>query len=94
MLAQPAAWEGPWGWDFVWGPPDHGGRAGAGVRRTAELFTDSLGAALRGASRPVCEGWAEQGTLPAWTVATLVDIFSVGRKGVGKGPLSLSKAKL
>ena len=46
---------------------------------------DSLGAALRGANRTVCEGWAEEGTLPAWTVATLVDIFSVGRKGGGKG---------
>lgn len=42
----------------------------------------------------VCEGWVEEGTLPAWTVATLVHILSVGRKGGGKGPLSLSKAKL
>lgn len=51
MLVQPAAWEGPWGWDIVWGPPNHGGRGEAGVRRTAEPFTDSLGAAVRDASR-------------------------------------------
>ena len=51
MLVQPVAWEGPWGGDVVWGPPDRGGRGGAGVRRTAEPFTDSLGAAVRGASR-------------------------------------------
>ena len=51
MLVQPVAWEGPWGGDVVWGPPDRGGRGGAGVRRTAEPFTNSLGAAVRGASR-------------------------------------------
>lgn len=104
MLVQPVAWEGPWGGDVVWGPPDRGGRGGAGVRRTAEPFTDSLGAAVRGASRTqmpettlvltVCKGWAEEGTLPAWTVATLVHILSVGRKGGGKGPLLLRKALL